>query len=233
MNKLIVVLALVPCSALQAQLNSGGAIAGSLSGDDGTKITGGYVSLSLKPPYPARSRLRKAWASVSDVNGIFRFYGLSSGTYEICTQVPKSVWLSSCSWGVPAQTVSISAAQPSGSVAIVLRKGAVVTVRVDDTAQLLASNEGKSAGADFLVGVGHDTLVFEPALVQSTDASGRTQQVVIPYNYSANLLVFSSFFKLADATGAPLPTNARIPITVSRGQPSPVIKLSVTGGGKP
>ena len=130
--------------------------------------------------------------------------------------------------------VSISAGQPVVSVTIVLRKGAAVPVRIDDPGQLLNQHEGKTRGAHLLLGVGNDAFAFIPAAVVSKDANGRDLQIVVPFNSPAKLVVYSSFFKLSDTAGIPLPkTTVTIPVLVQRGQQPTPIRFNVMGGGLP
>src|SRR5580704_8971513 len=75
-------------------------------------------------------------------------------------------------------------------------KGVAVPIRVDDPGLSLSQNEGKTPGAHLLLGVATDALTFHPASVVSTDALGRNQQIVIPFNMPVKLVVNSAFFKL-------------------------------------
>lgn len=105
-------------------------------------------------------------------------------------------------------------------------------IRVNDPAQLLPQNEGKTPGAHLLIGLANDGGVFRPAPVTSQDAAGRNQQIVIPFGRPVSVSVYSSFFQLAGANGIALPrTGAIIPVTASVGQQAPIITLVVTGGG--
>lgn len=78
-----------------------------------------------------------------------------------------------------------------------------------------------------------DGFAFVPARVVSRDRNGKDHQVVIPFNSPVRLVVYSSFFQLADEAGVPL-AKARstyIPLTVPAGQQPPAIRLRVTGAG--
>jgi hypothetical protein len=130
--------------------------------------------------------------------------------------------------------VTMSAAQPLSNVTIVLKKGAVVPVRVDDPGQLLTQHEGKMRGAHLLMGISNDASSFAPAVVVSKDPNGRDHQIIIPFNTAVKIVVYSSFFQLSDAAGMPLPKTAvNIPVLVPRGQQPTTIKLSVIGGSLP
>jgi len=169
---------------------------------------------------------------VTGTGGTFQITGLRDGKYRLCAQVPGTAWLNPCQWALQPIAVALSDTQPTASVTIVMKKGAAVPIRVDDPGQLLSQHEGKTAGAHLLVGVGNDAFAFAPARVMSQDATGRNLEVVIPFNSTAKISVLSSFFRLADATGLPLPkTGVTIPILVPAGQRPPAITLRVTGVG--
>jgi hypothetical protein len=91
---------LVPCLGQQTQLNFSGVITGTLKGDDGTTIVGGYVTLQLVPPYPKSRLLKTDWTAASGSGGLFGFDGLNDGKYRLCAQVPQSTWLNPCEWGL-------------------------------------------------------------------------------------------------------------------------------------
>jgi hypothetical protein len=105
-------------------------------------------------------------------------------------------------------------------------------VRVEDPGNILAQQEGKAPGAHLLLGVGNDALSFRPAPVLSRDASGRTHQIVVPFNSAVKLVVRSTFLRLSDGAGVPLPRGTvHVPVFVPPGQtPAPIV-LRVIGGG--
>jgi hypothetical protein len=155
------------------------------------------------------------------------------GTYRLCADSPNGIWLNPCEWGLQAPVVSVSAAQPTGNINVVLKKGVAVPVRIEDPALLLTKNEGKTPGAHLLLGIGTDASVFRIAQIVSQDSAGRDHQIVVPFNSSVKLVVYSSFFQLSDGNGIPFPRKSiGIPILISPGQQVPIIKLKVTGGGQ-
>lgn len=219
----------VGCLA-QPALNFNGEITGSLSGDDGATLSGGYVTLHMAPRYPPGRRRQIDWAALSGVSGSFRFTGLSEGTYRLCAQVLRSTWLDPCEWGLRPPAVSLSSAQPIAGVNMVLAKGAAVPIRIDDPDQVLSQNEGRTPGAHLLLGVPNDAKVFRASPVISRDSSGRNHEVVVPFNSTVKLVVSSAFFRLADEAGIPLPgTTVQIPVLAPAGQPPVPIRLKVTG----
>ena len=126
--------------------------------------------------------------------------------------------------------MALTASEPSARISIALSKGALVTVRVNDPAQLLPAHEGKSLGAHFLLGLSNDADLFRPAALVSQDAAGRTYQILAPFDRTIHIAAASGFFQLADAVGRPLPSfGTRIPVLVSSGQPAAALLLSVAG----
>jgi len=227
-----VFLCVVSCRA-QAALHQGGTVTGTLTGADGKTISGGYVSLHLSQASAQGRHGQTDWATIAGTGGAFRFTGLSEGRFRLCAQVPKTAWLNPCEWGLQPPVVSLSATQPAVSVTMVLKIGAVVPIRVEDPGQFLSQNEGKIPGAHLLMGVADDGHAFRTVSLLSQDASGRNSQIVVPFGSAAKLVVFSSFFHLADDQGRPLAqaVSYTVPLTVPAGQQPAPIKLTVTGGG--
>ena len=150
---------ILPCLAQQRSLDFAGQVFGSLKGEDGTAIAGGSVSLALLPPH-AKRMAQTMWSAVTGAGGTFQFARLAEGRYSLCADLPRSTWLNPCQWGPQPVVVAVSAAQPVANVAIVMKRGAAVRVRVDDPNPLLSQHDGKTAGAHLLLGVGSDAHVF-------------------------------------------------------------------------
>jgi len=117
---------------------------------------------------------------------------------------------------------------------MVVKRGVTVPIRIDDPPQLLAQHLGKTPGADLLLGVNDNALMFHPAPLSSKDSSGRSHQIVIPFDASVNLAVTSGFFRLADASGQEVARAgaAMIPMRVASGQQAAIVKLVVIGSKK-
>lgn len=233
MRKLIVAtVALLPCLAQQAPVGDAGVITGTVRGEDGSSVTGAYVTLHLSfISRPAlRQRLQTQWGLYSGPDGSFRFSGLGVGTYRLCVQAPRTVWLDPCEWGFAVPSVTLTSAQRSQSITVPLRKGVEVPIRIDDASQVLLQSEGRIAGAHLLVGVRTPASTFRPAVLASQEAAGRTLHVVIPFDKPVHVEVASSFFKLADSSGAAFSRpGTAIPVMIPAGQKAPTIRLSVTG----
>jgi hypothetical protein len=230
-------LALIWLAGAQAQparLNGNGVIEGRLTGEGGTKIAGASVHLRRLPPFPKRPG-QTEWSAVTDSDGGFKFSRLFDGSYQLCSQALSGAWLNPCQWGLDYPLVTISESQPVAGISIVLKKGAVAPIRVEDPGQRLSQHEGKTPGAHLLIGVGNDAFAFMPARLVAADSSGKSLEIVIPFNSRRNLVVRSAFFQLADGLGLPL-ANARatmIPLVAVGGQKPAELRLRVTGAARP
>jgi len=224
--------ALLPCFAQQPTAGDAGVIAGTVSGEDGSAVVGAYVTLHLSvvPGQAVRQGFQTQWGVYSGSGGSFRFTGLRNGTYRLCVQAPSTAWLDPCEWGLAIPSLALTDAGRSQTIAISLRKGAEVPIRIDDPGQLVLQNEGRIAGAVLLVGVRTPSSTFRPAVLTLQEGTGRTLKVVIPFDKLVHLTVASSFLKLADSTGTPLSGPGRtIPLSVPAGQAAATVRLSVTG----
>lgn len=228
---LLAICLVMPCLA-QQPLADDGVVAGTVTGEDGSLISGAYVTLHLafKPRPAAHQRIRTQWGISTGPGGSFRFTGLPDGSYRLCVQAPRTTWLDPCEWGFPAPTVSLTRTERSRTLAISLKKGAEVPIQVDDPSQLLSQNLGKTAGAHLLIGIRTAAATFRPAAVSLQELNGRTLRVVIPFDRPVKMEVASSFFKLADSGGAPFSkAGVAIPVSVPTGQKAATVRLSVTG----
>jgi hypothetical protein len=219
------------CEGQQTAAAVGERISGTVQGDDGSALVGASIFLRRIRPPGSPQREKIDWASTTTAGGAFSFDLLPYGQYTICVQVPSGNWLNPCEWGNAPPVVTASAAQRPLPTTIVLKRGAVVTIRVGDPGQLLAQDEGKEPGTHLLLGVRSDALIFHTASVTAQDAAGRNYAVTIPFDRSVNLVVASSFFQLASASGAAVAASgaATIPIAVPSGQAPPALNLNVTG----
>ena len=217
------------CQAQQASV--GGQILGTVKGDDGTALGGANVLLQRTLSPGASLRERTQWASTASSGGVFSFQFLPTGHYTLCAQMPSGSWLNPCEWGGSPAAVSVHVGSQPLNTSVILARGAELDIRVDDPSQLLTQNEGKTPGAHLLLGVRSDALVFHAAFVTTQDSAGRNYSVTIPFAKPANLVVASSFFRLADSNGVTLPGNGftTFPVTVSSGQPSAIIHLIIIG----
>jgi len=219
------------CYAQQLTNDLSGSISGIVRGEDGTPIAGVSMSLHLASP-PPTGKLRNFPSPVkSGADGSFSFGSLHAGPYRICAQAPGTVWLNPCEWGLQLPAAALSAAQKSATLAVTMKKGVALPIRVDDPSQLLSNHEGKTPGAHLLIGVASDAQVFHHATLVSTDSAGRNYEIVIPFGAPLKLVVNGGFFLLGDTLGQALTrtSSTLISVNVPAGQQPSAIRLAVTG----
>lgn len=219
--------------SLAAQQKRGGSLAGVVTGTDGKLISEATVEATLMDPssrVPSRRPgVPFVRSATTGPDGSFRLDKLPPGMYALCVQLSESEWLSSCTWG--RQPVVAEATEPgSDPITIALRKGAAISVQIEDIDGALARHEEKTAGAHLLVGVGGDDLLFRPAPLATAGGATRLYRVLVPFDTSIKLVVGSTLFRLADESGAPIESMTKVmPVRVATGQVLPPVRLLVTG----
>ena len=221
-----------------AQVSSiNGTINGILAAEDGSSPQGATVVLHLAVKSVPKLRSQTTvWTSVAGADGSFRFVGLPLGDYTVCPDLPGSTLLNPFAWNLPTPTATLTSDNPTASITVTLKRGAVVPIRIDDSAQLLAQNEGKTLGAGLLVEVsdGSSGSFFRRVPVVSQDSTGRNLQIVVPFNTSLVLYVHPTLYQVSYATGVPLSRGAttRISLLVASGQQPAPINFTIAGIGR-
>ena len=138
----------------------------------------------------------------ADASGAAALSGLPPGNYILCGWVPSGPYLDPCKWGVMPQA-KISANAVS-STTLVLRKGALLKVRINDPQRLLPQTKDGPLGGPFVIGVKFGKGAFIGAGNTSLDPSGRDYQMAIPVGQQLYLWIFSRRFTLTDAANKPV-----------------------------
>ena len=102
-------------------------------------------------------------------------------------------------------------------------------IRIDDPSHVLAQNEGKTVGAHVLIALETPEHAYHQAQSISQDANGRNLVVTIPFGVPVNLLAYSSYFQLSDATGSPLSSIGGTITVTAATSGSPTVHFVVTG----
>jgi hypothetical protein len=247
-NALCCIGVLAAAGCLFAQ--SGGGIQGVISDESGQLLAGAYVIAS--PVKPGRTLM-----AVSQSGGAYSIAQTLPGNYTICVQVPHGVYqrvgplpvgpvpvgpvpvgpvpvgpeakpatsyLDSCYWSAPTQ-VTVTAGQVAANINVRMVKASVVHVRLNDPGKHMASGAGV-----VLVGVVGPSSRWHPLNVVSSDASGRTLELAIPFNTALSLEVNGGRLLLADEGGAALASvSASFPIVQAAGQKDPTLTFNITG----
>jgi hypothetical protein len=177
------------------------------------------------------------WSAVTDTarDGRFRFEGVPEGSYVLCVPTAGSGFLDPCEWG-QAAVFEVRSGQRAASRSLQVRRGFLLSLVVDDNAELLDEHETKKTpAAEFVIGVlAASQGIFRSAPPVRKTKKSREYALLVPKGQAVQLIVKSPFFKVADARGAEalkalgirqeilVPANAR-PEEV------PVRRLRITG----
>ena len=215
--------------AQPAQTKIGAIVMGKVQTEQGAPAAGVWVTLvrdaiDPKSPPPPFTTGAPVWP-----DGSFVLTGLEPGAYHLCAGLPQSTWLNTCQWSTKPTAVKLVAEQIVEGVAMTIRKGVILPIRVEDPAQHISKNTGK-AGAHILIGITTDSGMFQPARIAATDAKGQDQEILVPAGTPVNVKVYSKFYKLADDKGKDMPASiTNLGTTVAAGRPAPKLKVVVTG----
>lgn len=210
-----------------------GGVAGSVMDDSGHAVAGARVLIShaasIAPPIAAPPVITGALAAavVADAGGSFQAGGLAPGQYVACAEATAPGYLDPCHWSASAPNFTVSAGQTASGVKIVMAKGAVLWVQVDDPRQLLKPVSGQ-VDLDFEVHVVTSKGVHHGVPIQSSTATGRSHAITIPFDTSVSVRVLSAHLAVSDPSGKSLgPIGATA--NVAAGTTPPIVRLTVTG----
>ena len=209
----------------------GGAISGTVGGEDGTVVNGTVSLRRMNVRTKSRLPTQSEWRAVLDQKGAFRIGFLPPGEYFACVRATGGLWLDPCEWDSKLPTVSIQDEQSTADLKVTLKKGTVVEVRVDDPGRLLAQHEGKTKGAGMMVAIASDGLVLRFVPIAATETAGRTHRLIVPYETPLRLIIQGGSFVVSDSFGIPLkePEATVLPFTVAKGKDLPPFGIRLGG----
>jgi hypothetical protein len=187
-------------------LAANSSVTGSVVDDTGHPIAGARVLISyaasIKSPVPAPPVVTGSLAAMvsSDATGAFHADGLAPAQYIACAETLAPGYLDPCHWSTSAPAFTISAGQTTSSVKIIMVKGSVIRVHVDDPQQLLRPVAGP-VDLDFEIHVVTSKGVHYSAPIQSSTALGRDHAITIPFDSPVSLRVLSAHFTVNDLSG--------------------------------
>lgn len=231
---LLIVAAALPGLAQRHVENAGGTIAGRVVGEDGKGIAGAYVTVlrvarSHAGRYPAANPGAQTWS-----DGGFAFKGLESGSYRLCAQLPFSSLLHTCNWDTANVVVKILSAEIRDGITLVMKKGLLLKIKLDDPGGHLNENIGKTKGASVSVGLreGRKPILFLSPMTK--EKGGWNYQTAIPFNTALQLHVRSSFFSIpADPQGKPFDQKNGSPLAAALPQETDrQVVIRINGVGK-
>jgi hypothetical protein len=208
-------------------------VTGSVVDDSGHSVAGSRVLISyapsIKSTVSAPPVITGSLAAMvtADATGTFHADGLAPGQYIACAETLTPGYLDPCHWSASAPAFTVSAGQTTPGVKIVMAKGSVLRVHVDDPQQLLKPVAGP-VDLDFEIHVVTSKGVRYSIPIQSSTALGRDHAITIPFDTSVSVRVLAAHLAVNDQSGklfAALGTS----VNVQTGTAPSVIGLTVTG----
>ena len=194
--------AVMPAQAIQGTL--GGTLSGTVvEAKTNRALAGAFVTAK----YAGLPPLARTVKSAAD--GTFAVTDLPAGAYSLCVQVPGGGYLDPCQWlaavpGAPSAgaTMTLGSGQKSTGIVLRIQAGSVLSVRVNDAAQILAQKTKDGREHHLLIGVWGPDRLFYPMRRAATDKAGATYQLTVPQDTALRFVIASRDLKLADAGGA-------------------------------
>lgn len=188
-------------------LPSGGLILGTVVMEKGGKpIPAAIVTLAQLSNNAKEGKIIQPRSAISNIDGLFLFKDLTPGQYRVCVKLMGSTLLDPCDWDSKQPIYPLSLNQVLSDVKLAMKQGLMLPIRLEDTANHLSANEGKTPGAHLLLGVPLPNGMFMPAsqIKTSKTPGGQDHQVLIPFDTDVRIVVSSKLFQMSDQSGKPL-----------------------------
>jgi hypothetical protein len=183
--------------------------------------TAGKVSIT--PPLTTGPQVT---TSKTDANGRY-FASVPPGSYVVCVYDPAPKLLNPCTWSTQAPAFETSNSQAVVTRDVVLAKGAVLSVWVDDPQKLLKETK-REIETDCRVQVVTTSGHREDAVITATSGSGREYRVAVPTGVLLNLTVSSLGLTIVDEAGKSA-IGLTKQVQVLTEQDTPALRYTVTG----
>jgi hypothetical protein len=192
---------------------SGGMVADTGHAVPGALVTVMAVPATIPPPAGFTPLTTNAFAA-SD--GTFSVGSLPAGKYQLCAQTQRTAaLLDPCLWSTSQTFVTLAAGQAVSGQRITLISGTLLKLYINDPGGLMLANDGKTPGAGMIVAVGGSTNILTPFFVDATTATGREHSLAVPAGTPLKLVVFSAFYRIADASGNAVTGTYSAPVSVA------------------
>jgi hypothetical protein len=229
----VVAVAILATHCLLGASASSASLTGSVVDDSGHPVAGARVLIShapsVKPPVAAPPVITGPLAAMvtADANGAFHADGLAPDQYIACAETSAPGLLDPCHWSTSAPSFTVSAGQTVSGMEIVMKRGTVLQIHVDDPQQLLKSVTGP-VDFDLEIHVVTGKGLHYSAPIQSSTATGRDHAIAIPFDTSLSLRVLSAHLTVNDQSGELFPALGAA-VNVPAGTTPAVMGLTVTG----
>ena len=223
-------------AAIAATPASTGTVKGSVRDSNGKQIPG-IVRVFLSQALAAGAIRRAAppvqtgpqvTARLLDSDGNFSVENLAPGGYVACAAAATPGYLDPCQWAATAPTFTIAAGQTVTNVMIVLGQGAVIPIRVNDSAGKMLKQQDGAIDGELQVHAVTATGHHHNALIVAQDDKGRDHMITVPFGTPVSFQVFSPRLAVSEVSGKLSAPNG-LSFTVPSGTTPAPIFVTVTG----
>ena len=152
---------------------------------------------------------------------------LPPGSYVACAETNTPGFLDPCHFGTSAPTFTLAKGQILEGVDLVMAKGAILSIQVNDPNGLLKAPAGVVAPDCHIKVITAKGYRYE-APITASSATGRSHTITVPFGAAITVLVISPNLIVTDSTGKPTSSagaSTAIPAAVSPG----VLSYTVSG----
>jgi hypothetical protein len=144
---------------------------------------------------------------VSDEKGNFTATDLAAGNYVVCAQTTTPGLLDPCHWAASAPSFTLTDdGQTVSGLKIVMAKGAVLRVHLDDPDALLNKSVAGPVDFDCAVHVVTSKGLHHIAAIQANNATGRDHAITVPYGTPVTVKIMAAHLIIADKSGRSIPS---------------------------
>jgi len=220
----LIIVAAFAITAAFGQSNLG-SIQGTVVGSDGTPLPGtvfaAVKAANQKAKLPPTLAASVAGGAIARSGGktplqaaasTFLVCRLPAGAYILCAQTLVAGWLDPCHWSANVPVVNLAAGQNLIGQTVVMTKGAVFQIRINDPSKALSTQLGPIPQDVEVIALGSNNAYYN-ARVASTDAGGRkpatdTALRCAPHaNRSQQATYAGGLDRRGDPLGWPLPSR--------------------------
>jgi hypothetical protein len=224
--KMTVFIGALAATSGSAQVIGPGIGNGKVTDDGGVPVSGAIVRYQRIPqlvgttakPVLAPGEVFAQGTVATDTTGAFSVPSLPSGNYLLCASSTSGAYIDQCKWGaaVPAVIATTSLASP----ALVVKKGASLTIQINDPNGLLSNSKNPALNpGGLVVGVKYGNGAFVGADTMISQPAGRTYQISVPVGVPLAVWLHSKVLTIADSTGKALALpGALVPFEATAGQ---------------
>ena len=174
---------------------------------DGSAVSGVSISLVAAGGGSGAGPASAVRTFTPAADGTFTDTNLAAGRYLVCVKDPSGAVIDPCSWTDSLTTLTAAAGNASTSFTVRVKKASTVSVRVNDTGQILAMTPTDSHAPHILVGASDVRNGFHPARAVQSDATGVSYELPIPVDSPVRLTVYSAQVRLTTGTNQSVPAQ--------------------------